>query len=138
MAHPRQTITNPISGERITFVRTDPELVEFDVVFRPLGAPGGAPHRHKPKETIEVEDGRLVGFVAGEGAVQGQAGETIVIPPRRLHFLVNPGPGAARAHVRVEPGMRFDEFLEAMFAVSRGHLKPRELRRALGLLREHW
>jgi hypothetical protein len=128
-------VHNLVTGERIRFTRSRAPALEFDLELRPLGVPGGLAHRHLPAERIEVESGALIAFVAGRLPRRAGAGDVVEIPPRRWHLLVAVLP--TRAHVTVEPAMRFGELIACMASVSRGDLRPATLRRVNELLAEH-
>jgi mannose-6-phosphate isomerase-like protein (cupin superfamily) len=131
--------TNWFSGETLTFRRTSVEtageLVELDLELRPLGAPGGLPHRHVVAEHFEFAHGALCAFIAGRRPRIVRAGETIDVPPNRWHYIL--ALRRSRARVLISPGMHFDELLLVWAAVGRGDLRPATLRRLGPLLREH-
>jgi hypothetical protein len=62
-------------------------------------------------------------------------GGVVEIPPGRWHMLVALAP--TRAHVVVEPAMRFDELIACMAAISGGDVRRATLRRMNELLAEH-
>jgi quercetin dioxygenase-like cupin family protein len=126
MPHPGERISNPITGERIVFVRTtqetEGECLLMDVELRPGGVIAGAPHRHPFEERFHVTDGRLVGWIAGEGTFSHRAGEKFVIPPNTDHLVMNGAATLSRAQVEARPGQDFDRLLEVAFAFSSGRL----------------
>jgi hypothetical protein len=129
-----ERIRNPITGETITFTRDD-QTLEFDVELRPLGVPGGMPHRHRPAERVEVQSGTLIAFIAGQRPRPARAGDTVDIPPNQWHMLL--AVTRVRARTRVVPAMRFRELLEVSAAVSNGDVRLSTLRRLNELLHEH-
>jgi quercetin dioxygenase-like cupin family protein len=126
MPHPGERISNPITGERIVFMRTTDETggecLLMDVELRPGGIIAGAPHRHPFEERFHVTDGRLVGWVAGEGAFSHGAGEKFVVPPDTDHLVMNGAATLSRAQVEARPGKDFDRLLEVAFAFSSGRV----------------
>lgn len=126
MPHSGERISNPITGERIVFQRTtaqtDGERLVMDVELRPGGVIAGAPHRHPFEERFHVTDGRLVGWIAGEGAFSHGAGERFVVPPDTDHLVMNGAAALSRAQVEARPGKDFDRLLEVAFAFSSGRL----------------
>ena len=132
-------VTNWFSGEKMTFHRTSietaGEMVELDLDLRPLGSPGGLPHRHLVAEHFEFVRGTVCAFVGGRRPRIVRGGGMIDVPPNRWHYIVALRP--ARARVSIRPAMHFDELLVVWAAVSRGDLRPATLRRLRRLLREH-
>lgn len=121
-----QWIVNPITGERIVFRRTtretDGECLLFEVELRPGAVIAGAPHRHPHEERFHVTQGRLAGWIAGQGRISKVAGERFVVPPNVDHVVFNGALGRSRAEVEARPGGDFDHLLEAAFGLSRGRL----------------
>ena len=134
-----QRLRNFLSGETMTFRRTSfengGERIDLDLELRPLGAPGGFPHRHLPVERFQIKTGRLLVFIARRRPRLVGAGALVEVPAGRWHYLL--ALRRARASVVIEPGMRFDELLVDWAAVGRGDLRPAVLRRLKPLLREH-
>src|SRR5437763_7357023 len=85
-----QRVWNPITGETITFRRTSAdsngESIEFELELRPLGAPGGLPHRHLPAERFELSGGALCALIAGRPPQIARRGDVVEVPPNRWHF----------------------------------------------------
>ena len=121
-----ERITNPITGERIVFQRTTDETggecLLMDVELRPGGIIAGAPHRHPFEERFHVTDGRLVGWIAGEGTFSHIAGDKFVVPADTDHLVMNGAAALSRAQVEARPGKDFDRLLEVAFAFSSGRL----------------
>ncbi len=123
----------------MTFRRTSAEspddVIELDLELRPLGAPGGAPHRHTPVERFEITDGALCVWIAPHLPRLVRAGSVVEIPSRRPHFLL--ALGRSRARVLIRPAMRFDELLVDMAELGSGKLDLGLVRRIAPLLRQH-
>jgi quercetin dioxygenase-like cupin family protein len=114
MAHAGQTIHNPVSGERITFLRTaadtDGELLELELELAADGqVPGAHVHPHQ-EERFHVLEGTMR-FRLGLRTIVATAGETVVVPAGRVHKFVNGGEGPARARVEVVPALDMEELL---------------------------
>jgi quercetin dioxygenase-like cupin family protein len=126
MPHRDQRIVNPITGERIVFRRTtretDGECLLFDVELRPGGVIAGAPHHHPHEERFHVTQGRLAGWIAGQGPLSKVTGERFTVPSGVDHFICNGALGITRATVEARPGGEFDRLLETAFALSHGRL----------------
>jgi quercetin dioxygenase-like cupin family protein len=130
---------NLLSGETMTLRRVSGDaggqVIEMELELRPLGSPGALPHRHLPAERFEISSGLLAVWIAGGPPTLAGAGDVVVVPPERWHYIV-----ALRrtfARVLIRPGMRFDELLQTLAAVGSGDLRPSTLRRLAPLLREH-
>jgi mannose-6-phosphate isomerase-like protein (cupin superfamily) len=136
---PGSTVRNLLSGETITFRRTSGEtageVVQTGLELRPLGAPGGLPHRHLPSERFDFVSGAPLVWIQGRPPRLARPGEVIEVPSRRWHFVL--AFRRTRAEVSVRPGMRFDELLACGAAVGSGDLRPGTLRTLVRLLREH-
>jgi quercetin dioxygenase-like cupin family protein len=139
MAAPGQRMTNPITGEAITFVRTGAQTgeraLEMVLELRPAGLVGGLPHRHPQRERFQVEAGVLAGWLEGRGLLRARPGEVLEVPPGRSHMLWNGALATTRAHVVVEPADGMERFYEAVFEASGGGLDA--ARRVPGLARRH-
>ena len=134
-----QRVRNLFSGETMTFLRTSSEtmgeLIELELGLRPLGAPGGAPHRHVVTERFAITGGVAAVWIGGQRPRIARAGDVVEVPAGRWHFVVSLT--RVRALVTIKPGMRFDELLAAWAQVGSGDLRPQTLRRVVPLLREH-
>ena len=115
MAYAGQTITNPVSGERITFLRTaadtDGELLAFECELTPDGhVPGAHQHPHQ-EERFEVLEGTMT-FKLGRRKITASAGEVVVIPPGATHAFKNGGDTNAVVRVEVRPALKMENLLE--------------------------
>jgi quercetin dioxygenase-like cupin family protein len=106
MAYAGQIIQNPVSGERIEFLRTaadtNGEPLEFELTLTPDGRVPGAHVHPQQEEAFEVLEGTMK-FRLGLRTIVAQAGETVVVPAGRVHKFINGGEGVARARVQVTP-----------------------------------
>jgi len=137
MATKGQTITNPVSGERITFLETaadtDGELLAIDLELSPDGHVPGM-HRHpSQEERFEVLEGRMV-FRLGMRRVVAEAGDVVTVPPGAVHKFANGSDAPARARVEIRPALDMEGLLETSVALARagrtnrkGMPKPVEL-----------
>jgi quercetin dioxygenase-like cupin family protein len=115
MITPGQTLENPVTGERFTFIETAAttggELLSFELGLRPGGAVP-LPHVHPIQtERFEVVAGRMR-FRLGLRTVVAGPGEVIEVAPGVLHGFANAGEVEARVRVEVRPALE----MEAMFA----------------------
>lgn len=114
MTQPGQSIQNPVSGERITFLRTaadtDGELLEFELELAADGRVPGAHVHPVQEERFHVLEGTMK-FRLGLRTIIASAGESVVVPARRMHKFSNHGQQSARARVEVVPALNMEELL---------------------------
>jgi quercetin dioxygenase-like cupin family protein len=130
-------IENPATGERIVFrrtaIETGGELLEMDDFWtRPDHQ---TPEHIHPEmeERWEVIAGRVGFRIDGVERTLGR-GETIVAPPGSSHTSWNVGGGPAQLRIQMRPALRWQEFVERLFALARdgrtnaeGELDPKAL-----------
>ena len=121
MIQPGQTIEHPVTGERMTFLKTSRETGGEYVLVELELAPGGhvaAAHMHPHQdETFQVLEGR-VGFKAGNSEVVVLAGGTISVPRGTSHKFWNAGEETARFRTEVRPALQFEQLIETMFTLA--------------------
>jgi len=114
MAYAGQIIQNPVSGERIEFLRTsadtDGELLELELELSPDGRVPGAHVHPEQEERFHVLEGTMK-FRLGMRTIVAQAGDSVVVPAGRVHKFSNAGDGPARARVEVVPALDMEELL---------------------------
>jgi quercetin dioxygenase-like cupin family protein len=114
MTHTGQIIENPVSGERIEFLRTaadtDGELLEFQLELAADGRVPGAHVHPEQEERFHVLEGTMK-FRVGLRTIVGQAGDSVTVPAGRVHKFSNAGDGPARARVEVVPALDMQELL---------------------------
>ncbi|MGH2734651.1 MAG: cupin domain-containing protein, partial [Actinomycetota bacterium] len=137
MAYSGQEIHNPVSGERITFLKTaadtDGELLQFELTLAPDGhVPGLHLHPYQ-EERFKVVDGAMR-FQRGFTTIDAGAGDEVAIPPRTAHRFENAGEQSAVVVVEVRPALRMEQLLETAAALARegrtngaGMPKPQDL-----------
>jgi quercetin dioxygenase-like cupin family protein len=115
------TIENPVTGERLTFIRaaadTGGEFVLVEVEVRPGGAVAAAHVHPFQTETFEVLEGR-VEFTCDRTKVIAGAGEGLRVEPGRRHRFANAGDGVARLRCEVRPALGFERFIETMYGLA--------------------
>lgn len=119
---PVDTIENPVTGERVIFLKrardTDGEFVRLEVVAEP-GAPGPPEHVHEHQEEyFSVRAGTLAGSVDGE-PFRLKAGEDLTVWPGTPHEWGNGGDDELRVLIEVRPARRFEEVLEVFYGLAR-------------------
>jgi quercetin dioxygenase-like cupin family protein len=112
MAHTGQTIQNPVSGERITFLQTaadtDGELLEIELELAADGHVPGAHVHPEQEERFHVLEGTMK-FRLGMRTIVAEAGESVVVPAGRVHKFANGGDGPARARVEIVPALDMED-----------------------------
>lgn len=121
MARTGQTIENPVTKERFTFLATaqdtDGELLRVDLTV----APGGGirmRHAHpRQEERWGVRTGRAR-FRLGRKEVLAGPGESAVAPPGTPHAFVNAGDEDLSMIVELRPALRAGELFETMAVLA--------------------
>ena len=115
------TLYNPVTGERMTFLETAAETNGEHVLIELRSDPGGfvaAAHVHPSQvEVFEVVTGRIGLKVDGEKMEAG-AGETVVVEAGQAHKWWNAGPGELVFRCKVSPALEFESLIETMFALA--------------------
>jgi quercetin dioxygenase-like cupin family protein len=115
MAYKGQTIENPVSGERITFLETSRdtggERLEFELELSPDGHVPGAHVHPEQEERFHVLEGTMK-FRRGLRRIVAGPGETVVVPAGTVHRFANAGDGPARARVEVVPALDMEQLFE--------------------------
>jgi quercetin dioxygenase-like cupin family protein len=121
MITPGQTLENPATGERFTFIdtaaTTGGELLSFELGLRPGGAVP-IPHVHPVQtERFEVVEGRMR-FRLGLRTVVAEPGEVVEVAPGVMHGFANAGDREARVRVEVRPALRMEEMFADVVALA--------------------
>src|SRR4051812_9134312 len=105
MAYAGQTIENPVSGERITFLRTsadpDGELLAIELELTPAGH---VPGMHVPphqRERLEVMEGQMTLKCGRRKAFTAGPGQIVDIPAGNAHKFANGGDTKAVCRVEI-------------------------------------
>ena len=116
-----ETIENPVTGERVTFLRTagdtGGELVEIEVAIDPDGAVAAAhvhPYQSERFEVLEV----TLEFRRGREKVVAGPGAVVTVPAGAVHSFRNAGETTARFRCEVRPALQFERFLQTMFGLA--------------------
>jgi quercetin dioxygenase-like cupin family protein len=121
MAYAGQTLENPVTGERITFLKTAAdtggEYCEIDLQLTPDGAVPGTHVHPKQEERFEVIAGKMK-FRLGLRKVVAGPGEVVVVPPGAVHNFANAGDETARVRVRMTPALKMEELFETTVALA--------------------
>jgi len=137
MAYAGQTIENPVSGEKITFIQTaadtDGELLEIQLELSADGAVPGAHIHPEQEERFEVLEGTMT-FRMGMKKIVAHAGDVVTVPAGKIHAFKNGGDTTAKVNVQVRPALNMEELFETTVALaedgrttSKGMPKPLDL-----------
>ena len=116
------TIENPITGERVTFLKTSAETDGELVVIDAAVAPGGfvaAEHLHPyQSERFEILEGE-VEFKLGKEIVVTKPGDVVMVEPGTPHRFRNlSDKEEIRFRTEVRPALSFETFLQTMFGLA--------------------
>jgi quercetin dioxygenase-like cupin family protein len=115
MAYTGQTIENPVSGEKITFIQTardtGGEKLEIELELSPDGHVPGAHVHPEQTETFHVLEGTMK-FRMGMKRIVATAGDTVVVPAGKMHRFSNGGDETARCRVEVVPALDMEQLFE--------------------------
>jgi quercetin dioxygenase-like cupin family protein len=115
------TIENPVTGERITFLATSADTGGEAVVIETVVQPDGfvaAGHLHPfQSERFTVEAGTL-GLQVGREKTTLGPGQVATVEAGTAHRFWNAGEEQVRFVCEVRPALQFESLLETMFALA--------------------
>ncbi|MGH3019600.1 MAG: cupin domain-containing protein [Gaiellaceae bacterium] len=115
------TVENPVTGERITFLATSAdtggEAVVIETVVQPQGFVAAAHVHPFQSERFAVAEGKL-GLRAGEETTTLRRGEIATVEPGTPHRFWNAGGEEVRFVCEIRPALQFESLLETMFALA--------------------
>jgi quercetin dioxygenase-like cupin family protein len=140
----RNVYVNPVTQERaavlLSAADSDHELVRAEM-WTPPGGRVAFPHTHPGQsERFEVLEGRL-GVRHGDEVHTAVPGDSLTIPPGRVHDWWAEGDTPARVLIEVRPAGRFEEAIMTNWGLAAaGHTDPRGRPSLLqlALLGEEW
>jgi quercetin dioxygenase-like cupin family protein len=116
-----QTLVNPVTGERMTFLETAAETGGDRVVIELHADPGGsvaAAHVHPSQwETFDVVSGTLGAKVGGRTTEAGP-GKTLGVAPGVPHTWWNAGDDELVFRCVITPALQFESLIETMFSLA--------------------
>jgi quercetin dioxygenase-like cupin family protein len=116
-----QTLINPVTGERMTFIRTSADTGGNYVLIELAAAPDAfvaAAHVHPTQtETFEVVSGMLGARVAGK-RIEARPGDTLVVEPGQAHRWWNAGSDELVFRCEIRPPLQFESLIETMFSLA--------------------
>jgi mannose-6-phosphate isomerase-like protein (cupin superfamily) len=115
------TIHNPVTGERITFLATsadtDGEAVVIETVVQPDGFVAAAHVHPSQSERFAVVEGTLGMKVRRNKLTLGR-GEVFTVDPGTPHRFWNAGEDEVRFVCEVRPALQFESLIETMFTLA--------------------
>jgi quercetin dioxygenase-like cupin family protein len=115
------TVENPVTGERITFLATsadtDGEAVVIETVVQPQGFVAAAHVHPFQSERFAVATGRL-GLKVGDETTTLGKGEVATVEAGTPHRFWNAGGEEVRFVCEIRPALQFESLLETMFALA--------------------
>ncbi len=115
------TIHNPITAERVTFLATsadtDGEAVVIETVVQPDGCVAAAHVHPAQSERFAVKSGKL-GLKAGREKKTLGPGQFVTVEPGTAHRFWNAGDEPVRFVCEIRPALQFESLLETMFALA--------------------
>lgn len=122
MARRGDVIDNPLSGERLTFLKTTSDTNGESLCFEFIAPPGWSVPEHihpRQQERTEMISGVLSGRVAGE-EVRLVPGEVRVVPPGVVHAWRNPSDEEeARSSVEFRPALNMESGFETAWGLAK-------------------
>ena len=121
MATAGQTICNPVTKERITFIETSAdtngERVTIELELPAKGAVPGTHVHPEQYETFHVVSGRMR-FRCGMKTIIAGPGETVVVPPGKVHNFATHGEEDVVVRVVIEPALDMEELFATAVALA--------------------
>ncbi len=122
MARTGEEIRNPLTGERLTFLKTsrdtDGELLVIDWFLSPGGfLPGGAHVHPYQEERFEVVSGTLRVRV-GRRSYSLSPGESATVPPGILHGWRNEGSEGVHTIIEFRPALDTESLFETLYGLT--------------------
>jgi quercetin dioxygenase-like cupin family protein len=114
MPRPGQTVENPATGERVTFVSIADDLLVMDDVW-PRPGHRAVEHLHPEMEErwMVLED--RAAFRIGGQEIEAGPGDVVVAPAGTPHLAWNPTAEPVRMRIEMRPALRWAEFTERLF-----------------------
>jgi hypothetical protein len=112
-----EIIHNPITGETLYVLESNPWVFKFEFRLKPNGAIGGEHFHPSQEQTITVVSGELHYKISKKTKVL-RAGESVTIPARTSHFQSNPTDQEVVAIEEHRPANRIHLFFRVLFAMA--------------------
>ncbi len=117
-----ETLENPVTGEKITFLATsgdtDGEAVVIETVVRPKGFVAAAHVHPAQSERFTVVAGALGLKVGAADTTTLEGGESATVPAGTPHRFWNDGEDEVRFLCQIRPALQFESLIETMFGLA--------------------
>ncbi len=121
MARAGDEVVNPITGQRLVFVRTaaetNGELLEMESFYKPGGWPPVFHYHPVQRERFEVLAGTLTVQLQDKQQRLGP-GDVLHIEPGMVHEMWNHGEEWAHVNWQVRPALNTEQFFETAFGLA--------------------
>ena len=121
MIYAGQTIENPVTGERLCFLKTsretNGEAVVVDVTVQPNGFVAAAHVHPSQDERFTITAGKVAFKLDGQEIV-AKPGDVVLVPAGTSHKFWNAGDEEARFVTEVRPALQFEQLIETMFSLA--------------------
>jgi quercetin dioxygenase-like cupin family protein len=114
-------IENPVTGERLVFLKTSLETNGEAVVLETFVGPNGfvaAAHVHPRQEERFLVLRGTVGFRLGREKIVAGPGQRLTVPARTAHKFWNAGDDEAHFVCEVRPALQFEQLIETMYGLA--------------------
>jgi quercetin dioxygenase-like cupin family protein len=119
MARAGDELVNPVTGQRLVFLKTASEtggaLLEMESFYQPHGWPPGRHYHPIQRERFEVRSGALCVSLNGTQR-RLEPGEVLVIEPGMVHEMWNGGSELAQVNWQVQPALKTEQLFETTYA----------------------
>jgi quercetin dioxygenase-like cupin family protein len=112
----QQTILNKITGQQLTFIRCEKDLLEMESSWSPGKEPPAHYHQYQEEE-FRIIKGRLSIRINGQ-VREYVTGEIIKIPKGTVHAMWNNSGTETVASWKVVPAMETEEVLRTFFGLA--------------------
>jgi mannose-6-phosphate isomerase-like protein (cupin superfamily) len=114
-------IENPVTGERLVFLKTSRETNGEAVVLETFVKPNGfvaAAHVHPHQEERFLILHGTFAFRLGRERIVAGPGQRVTVPAGTAHKFWNTGDGEAHFVCEVRPALQFEQLIETMFGLA--------------------
>jgi mannose-6-phosphate isomerase-like protein (cupin superfamily) len=121
VAYTGQTLSIPLTGERITFLKTARDTQGQRLLYDCRVTSGGSPlpaHVHATQEECFTVFSGVLGVMRGDAKYRLGPGQEIVLPPRVKHQWWNAGDSEVHMRVEVAPPGNLETVLEAICGMA--------------------